>query len=343
MSKTKITFISSRGRGMDPELKIIKDSIVTSDIQPQFRYFIKQERTKNVAYADGLKSAKKDLAKGSDHIICMDMSLNVPIKDMPENGKKILLQIPFNYMHEAAFDKQNKPNMANKVGSKEFTHIYSHSPFGTELLKTTYDIDGVEIIEGYCSPVSYQLADEKIAKDNRELLTYYYPESEGKKIFGIYMRGKLSKKIEWFLENLDPEGFLASLPEDWFFLTDTQEVMELFRRTDITKARNFGYLPQIVQTQAAISFTDILITNQGHFLSYQAARRKPCYTMEYSNTNVDKYMERNYPQLHVKTVDQFMNLIEHAKEYAEIHQKANEFFSYPTTKDVREHLLQLLK
>lgn len=344
MEKVNITFISSRGRGMDEELILIKKELEKTFSDVSFRYFIKQEISNNKAYVSGLKAAKKRICQGTDHIVCMDMSQNLTPEQLPEGIKKVLVQIPFNYVFEAMLRKQLNPDASLKIGAVKFTHVYSTSPFGTELLKKAYDITGVEIIEGYCSPYAYQLAQEEYAKEQREILTRFYPQSKGKKILAILNKSAKLGKDNWLREEkVDMESFIRGLGEEWFVVTDCKEIVNLLKKADVSLLKSFGYIHNVMYPHHALAFTDLLLTNYGPYIELQASRRKPSYVINYNNNDLEKYYMENYPELVIDQMDKLMNVATHAKMNEELHQKISDYFSYPPTKPVTDHLCPLLK
>lgn len=343
MEKVNITFISSRGRGMDEELILMKNQLEKKMDNASFRYFIKQEISDNRAYVDGLKAAKASLCQDSDHIICMDMSQNLNEEQLPKGIKKILMYIPFNYVYEAMLQKQQNVNAPLKVGAAKFTHVYPCSPFGAEILKTGYNIEGVEIIEGYCSPYAYQMAEEGYAKKEREKLSSFYPQSKGKKILSILTKSLKLAEDNWLREDVDIEGFIRGLGNEWFVITDSKEIVSLLRKADASLLNSFGYIRNVVYPHHALAFTDLLITNYPPFVGLQASRRKPCYVINFSNNVLEKYFQHNYPELVIDQEDKLMNVVTHAKLNEELHQKVAGYFSYAPEESMTEHICSLLK
>ncbi len=343
MSQEKITFISTRGRGMDTELKLIKNGIALAKEDVSFQYFIKNEITDNKAYVEGLKSMKKTLIDNSDHVICMDMSINVKVSGMAKGGKRVLMMAPFNYLHEAMFQKQNNPKAPNKKGAVKFTHVYSTSPFNTELLAKTYNTKNVKIIEGFATPYAHYIADEKVKKEHRELLEFYFPNAKGKKIIAMMLRGKMEPgKEKWFLPKVDWAKFLDSLGDEWFFVTDNPEILELASVLPADKYNNFGYTNRLFAGQKVCAVSDILITNYGLYAGYQASKRQPFYTMPYNNSNYERYIKKNYPELSIDNEQQLLGIVDHATKHVELHREASEYYSYAPDKDIIEDIAKLL-
>lgn len=342
MENVNITFISSRGRGMDEELILMKNQLEKDMENVSFQYFIKQEISENKAYVAGLKAAKAALCENTDHIICMDMSQNLTEEQLPAGIKKVLMYIPFNYVYEAMLQKQLDQNAPLKKGAVKFTHVYPCSPFGAEILKTRYNIEGVKIIEGYCSPYAFKLAEEGYAEKEREKLTRFYPQSKGKKILSILTKSAKPSKDNWLNEDVDVESFIRGLGEDWFVITDSREIVNLLKKADYSLFKSFAYIHNVIYPHHALAFTDLLITNYPPYVGLQASRRKPCYVLNFNNNVLERYFLHNHPELVIDQEDKLMNVVTHAKLNEEIHQTLSVYYSYAPERSMTEHISSLL-
>ena len=75
MTSVDITFLSSRKRGISPDLRLVKRYLHENVDQINFRYFVNSELSPNYMVKRGIKQQKESFLQSSSHIICVDASL----------------------------------------------------------------------------------------------------------------------------------------------------------------------------------------------------------------------------------------------------------------------------
>ena len=99
MSDKTITFLSSRGRGINADLMLLHDFLSNSEEceEYSYRFFSKSERTQNPMANAGALKARKSFSENATDIVCIDNSLTGKTEE--EEGIRILLSLPYEYHH----------------------------------------------------------------------------------------------------------------------------------------------------------------------------------------------------------------------------------------------------
>ena len=97
MKQRNISLISSQGRSFSVDLAMIKQYLQThlSAEDPFFRYYVNNEKSKNALANEGFVRAKREFCEEIVDTICVDTSLGPRVRNLAENGKHIMLSVPY--------------------------------------------------------------------------------------------------------------------------------------------------------------------------------------------------------------------------------------------------------
>lgn len=300
MAVKSVTFLSSRGRGITREMFLIKSYLLEHrrEDQWQFRFFQKNEKSDNAMAGMGFGRSKQKFCGDMTNAICIDPSLTPGMKNVSAEGAKIFLSLPYDYQFRNRMAMEDgKKDMSYRT-LKRFTHILAGSPFSAELLKTSYQLDDVEVIEDVNLPMAFDVCKEEAGNRVRRILDYYFPAAKGKKILSILVFGTVDeKKLPY--EDFDLRAFLRKQGEDWMLFTNSEVIMENAFSVDAGYRGSFAYINQLLPTQELLYVSDVLVTNNGRFAASYAARRKRFFCPRYKDTYFEKYVRTRFPELYV--------------------------------------------
>ena len=303
MASTSISFLSCRGRGMSYDMNLLHTHL--SQILPdtEFRYFVTNEVSSNYMVRKGIASSKNNFCKKIANLICTDISFTNKMKISTSKGKRVLVAVPFGYQFEKAVLYEEKN--AKKDTLKNFSHILVPSPFTKNVLEKNYNLDGIKILDGICSPFAWEINQEDYRKQRKAELIFYYPALEGKKILAIMTDGKLSSERNEEWSKFDLKKFIDQFDSDWFLLTNCQQLLNLSSSHPGYYKTRFGFISKLLPGADILYLTDVLITNNSMYASCFASRRKPLYCLEYSNTNMEKYVQKNFKDAYLESLADF--------------------------------------
>ena len=303
MASTNISFLSCRGRGMSYDMNLIHTHLSQIISDAEFRYFVTNEVSSNYMVRQGITASKKIFCKKIENLICTDISLTNQMDISTSKGKRVLVAVPFGYQFEKAVLYEEKQEKKDTL--KNFSHILVSSPFTKSVFEKNYNLEGVEILDGICSPFAWEINQEECRQQRKEELSFYYPELTGKKVLAIMTNGKLSakKKEEW--DAFDFKQFIDQLDENWFILTNCKQVLNASSKLSNQYKTRLGFVSNLLSGADILYVADTLITNNSMYASCFASRRKPLYCLEYSNTNMEKYVQKNFKDAYLESLADF--------------------------------------
>ena len=159
----KISFVSSKNRGITLDMLVVKDFFRVNDEKVEFKDVVANENAKNSLVKKGNISIRKEYCKNNTDIICVDGSIAGKLPKNAPEGKRVLISTPYDYQFKA-INEHDKGAFKKKNTYKNFTHIIVGSPFEKELLKKCYNTPKSEIIDQVCLPYSWRLNQEEFKK-----------------------------------------------------------------------------------------------------------------------------------------------------------------------------------
>ena len=332
--KDRVSFIGSKGRGLNPDLEVLKNYIKeNSNLSIEKSFSNENSINKMVALAS--KVGKESYCKVAEDLVCIDGSLPAKKSLVNPEGKKIYLATPYDYLIKAL----NRGD-TNKKTFQNFTHIMVNSPLEKKIMDKVYKTTNIEVIEGYTSPLAWDINNQTGVEDKREKLEDYYPKSKGKKILAILLSGKFLEGDENPYEDLDWKKLADNIPDDWFVVTNSEELLMNAVHLGPEYNEKVGYMKQMVDFRKLLYLADALVTNTYMFATCFAAVRKPVFTIFNKDNGYENYVKANYPNLWVEDLTTLGTRAAEAKP--EEFEKFWDEFSYSPDKNPCEKVLEIL-
>ena len=138
MSRATISFLSTRGRAMNIDLKLIQDYLALNLSDVTFEYYLKNTATKVPAANKQLEEARLSFCNNTRNIICMDPSIPIKIPSASERERRLLLATPFDYQFNIFMKYHDNPDQPKKQTFLRCTHVMLGSPFTASFAVLTY-------------------------------------------------------------------------------------------------------------------------------------------------------------------------------------------------------------
>lgn len=309
MQKNSLTFLSSRGTGLNTDLKLVQSILTKCCINEEYeyRFFLKNEKSPNPLANQGFNRAKKEFCEEMTNVICSDASLSSDIKNLREPAVRLLFAVPYEYQFKnmLALIKRNGERREWKT-FRNFTHIIPGSPFSRKLFEHSYALTDIAMLDDLCMPFVWEINQQESQNLKREQLKFYFPEMEGKKVFSILLYGE-TRKRRW-LDGFDIHELIEKLGSDWFILTNQPDIMEETYDLDSEYAHSFGYVNRIMPVQDLLYVSDLMVTNNGRFASYFITRRKPVFCLGYRGNYFENYMRECHPGLFLDAASKILQI-----------------------------------
>lgn len=330
----KVSFIGSKGRGLNPDLEILKNHIEKIDNLEIEKYFA-NENSINEMVGLGSKIGKENYCKVAEDLVCIDGSLPVKKSLVNPKGKKILIATPYDFLIKAL----NRGD-TNKKTFQNFTHIMVNSPLEKRIMDRVYKTKDIEVIDGYTSPLAYDVYTHTNIEEKREKLETYFPKSKGKKIMAILLSGKFDDDEENPYRDLDWKELADNIPDGWFVIVNSEELIENAVHLGPEYSEKVGYVKQMLDFRKVLYLADALVTNTFMFATCMAAVKKPVFTIFNKDNGYEKYIQSNYPNLWVEDLTTLGSRVANAKP--EEFEKFWDEFSYKPEKDPCVKVLEIL-
>ena len=323
-----VTFLSAKKRGMNIDLKLIQEYLRKHFPDITYRYFMGNEMTENEWKNLGTRKLKEEFGRDADTVICMDTSLSGPLKNAKPGQKRILLALPFDYQFKNFLEEENdSENKEFKKGFKGFTHIIAPSLFGKKMLEQYYDLTGVTVISEVCTPYGRDICNPVLQREIMEQMKYYFPKIEQKKVVAILISGEKEEEEGVFAE-ADWKKILDHLGKETMVLTNSRRILNGMTGLPLEYRKSFGYMDNQFPARNLLALADALITNNGLYASYFAAKRKEVYCLESTGTNFEQYMKKYYGELYLKHANDMMQIDFNRSYPTEKQKEFQEFHSY---------------
>lgn len=331
MNNKTITFLSSRGRGMNADLSLLHGFLSESGEwnEYSFRFFSKSERTKNPMVNAGALKARKTFSEKATNVICIDNSLTGKTEE--DEGVRMLFSVPYDYQFKNYLAVKERKKKCNFRTFQSFTHIVPGSPFSEELLEMAYETEHKKIVTGTAHPLAWEVCQDSAREKAIKKLEFYFPEIRQKKVLSLIINGE-EKEQEKFFKDFSLNELTEKLGQDWIVLT-TSEKMRDSSFSFVGEKDNFGYIDHIVSPSVLVYVADVLITNEGRFAAAYAGKGKPIYCPRVKGNFFEKFMDTYYTDLVLKKAEHILEIDFNKAELTETQSKFCKQFWYPDAKE----------
>lgn len=340
MSKNKIEFISSHGRGFNTDLKIVKEYLFSNVDDVKFNFFIGKDNAKNPYVAKGVRKARAEFNKDISNIVCMDGSLPAKLNKNFDNAKRILFSVPFDYQFKIGYYLMKNGKFKEKNTFKNFTHIFPGSKFGEELLDKVFN-HNAQVIKNVDLPFNWLVNYGNKKEFYKKKYEYYFPKMCNKKVMAIITTNPPKAKTKSFL-NLDLKAFLDSMPDDWFIITNNVNILSKSAELGEEYTEKFGFVGTFIPLQWLMTFAECLATNVGRYATVFASTGKPVYCVDHIKNYFERYTKIAFPNMYISSLNDFNHKYLDNHEEIEDIKKFVDLFSYNSPKNPSEKLIEII-
>lgn len=334
MKDTTISFLSTRGRAMNIDLKLIQEHLASVFPDVSFDYYLKNTATKVPAANQQLEKARLSFCNNAKNIICMDPSIPVRLSAASPEEKRLLTLVPYDYLFNEYLKFTENPELAHKKTFLRCTHVLPGSPFFSNLLKNFYEFENVVFLDDVCLPLAWDITSEKSKKQIKNEFEHLYPEAKSKKIVTILTVNQTApKEMQALFSNLDIKKFLDQIGDNCFLITNNINLVEKADRLSSSYAKCFGYMKGVFGFDKLLYFSDMLITNSSKHACTFASAKKPVYYLNYGNKHFGRYMKQFYPDLYLETAGELTAIDYNRNELSDSETRFCQEFAYSTDKN----------
>lgn len=323
----KISILSSRKRGLTPDLRLVQKYLKDHIEDLEISYFMGEETSKNKMAKKGFKDAKKRYCKTIENVFCVDASIE---GKMYKEGKKILIGVPYDYQFKAMNSMETDKKYKKTNSFKGFDYIIPGSPFAKDVYTKCYNIPKAQIIENVVTPMEWNMRQEKAKITSRELYEEMFPKMKGKKVIAILTNGKIDEEKHSPYKDIQLREIINRIDDSFFVLTNNEEILDKAIDLGSEYTSKIAYVSKALDFRRIMYFAEYLFTNSGMYASYVAGCNKPVYCIRCVENNFEKYMKRRFPELYI---DDLNCIPEYLKEYQEINGSFSHYFSYETSEN----------
>lgn len=331
-----ILFLGSRGRGMNLDMIVLKNYLVT--VPDASLYFFARTEIKEIPEEKQAVLLNKQTAL--DHcgnVICADASLkSVKLEDKEQ--VRVIIPGMYEYVFREALAEKKKEQKA----LDRFTHIVATSPFAEEMFQQMYTDKEITFIKGIPSPAMWDICRESSREQMNEVFYKYCPSSKGKKVLLLYSSNK-EAKIENAFADFDLKKLLDTIDDDWVVCTNIAEIHELAGRLPGIYQKKYIFIPNGMWIVPAIYSADFLVTNNSYYGSVFAARKQPLYFMPYAENRFEKFMKKFYPDQFLADLNSLAEEWEGRDSFAKKNKAFFERFTYDCDTEPIPEIISLLR
>lgn len=345
MSVNPICFLSTRGREMNIDLKLIKDYLEENLSETEFHYFFKSNATKIPAANRQIEKARLSLCKNFKNIICMDSSIPIKIPSAAPGERRILSVAPYDYIFNEYLNFVENPEKPPKKTFFRCTHVIPGAPFITNLLKEHYEFEQAEILSDICSPFSWHLSQEPCRKQMRQDFYTMYPQAKGKKILSLLLvnQGNKEKDDNEVFLDFPLKEFIEKMGEEWFFITNSMDILNMSEILSFDYFSHIACMKNQFNINNLLYVSDMLITNSSkHGIAF-VPTKNPVYCLDYGDKYFSKYMKDFYPSLYFEKAADMMKINFQKEILSEDEQKFYREFSYDVKENPCEKIREILE
>lgn len=339
MNANIISFLSTRGRKMNIDLKIVQDYLASALPDVTFKYYFKNNATKVPAVNQQLGNARVSFCEDAKNLLCMDASIPIRMAPATSEEKRLLTLAPYDYLFKEYLKYRENPESEHKKTFIQCTHIIPGAPFFSKFLKDFYVLDNTVLLDDLCLPFSWDIMQEPQKAKFRNNFEYFYPQAKGKKILSVItVNQKATDEMNDLFSDFDLTKLLDQLKNDWFLITNNVNLLEMAASLSFEYADRFGYMKDRFNVNNLLYFSDILVTNSSKHACAFASVKKPVYYLNYGSKYFGTYIKQFYPDLYLNTAGELMKINYEKPLLSDEQQKFCQDFSYHTTKNPLEEI-----
>ena len=283
MSKKTISFVSTRGRGLNTDLQLVKDNLMAALPEVEFEYYLNKTATKIPLINTKMEDARRTFCTEAQNIICMDPSIPIKIPSASERERRLLLATPFDYQFNIFMKYHDNPDQPKKQTFIRCTHVMPGSPFTAKLFHSFYEWeDNVTFLDDIPLPISWDILQEEKRTTVKKQLEFYFPQAKDKKILSILLVGQKpepedgSEPVNLF-DNFNLKKIMDYIDDDWFVITNNWDLVELSYQLPYQYSSKFGYIKNKISLNDMMYLSDMLITNSSKHAGNFSITKKPIY------------------------------------------------------------------
>lgn len=349
MSKDTISFVSTRGRGLNSDLQIVKNDLTENLPDVEFQYYVNKTATKIPIINTKMEEARRTFCIEAQNIICMDPS--IPIKIPSASGKEVrlLLATPFDYQFNIFMKNIDNPAFKKKQTFIRCTHVIPGSSFTARLLQTCYEWeDSVTFLDHIPLPISWDITQEEQRTRIRKQLEFFYPQAKDKKIISILLVGQKPDTLpgeepENLFKDFNLKTIMDSIDDDCFLITNNWDLVELAYQLPYEYSTKFGYIKNKISLNDMMYVSDILITNSSKHAGNFSIMKKPIYYLEYLPKLFGNFIQKFYPSMYLKDLNELSNIDFKTLTCSEDQKNFCQEFSYAPTENPLKTIRELFK
>lgn len=329
MSKTTVSFLSTRGRGMNVDLKLIQDYLASTFPGITFDYYLKNILTKVPATKKVLQETRLSFCNNARNIICMDPSIPAKPFSSSSEERRLLTLVPYDYLFSEYLKFTEHPELAHKKTFIRCTHVLPGSPFFSDFLKNFYEFENTIFLDDMCIPLAWNITSKKEKEKIQNKFEYLYPEAKGKKIlFILTVNQTAPEEMTDLFSDLNLKELLDKISDNWFLLTNNVNLFEMADRLPFSYSKCFGYMKGVFGIDNPLYFSDMLVTNSSKHACTFASAKKPIYYLNYGKKQFGRYMKQFYSDLYLETAGKLMDIDYNENSLSDKHLKFCQEFSY---------------
>lgn len=331
MNANVISFLSTRGRKMNIDLKIVQDYLASVLPDITFEYYFKNTATKVPAVNQQLEKARLSFCETAKNLLCMDASIPIRIAPAAPEERRLLTLAPYDYLFKEYLNYIKNPESEHKKTFIRCTHVIPGAPFFSRFLKDFYVFENTVILDDLCLPFSWDITQESQKTQFRNTFEYFYPQAKGKKILSVItVNQKATDEMDDLFCDFDLTKLLDQLKNEWFLITNNVNLLEMAASLSFRYADYFGYMKDRFNVNNLLYFSDILVTNSSKHACAFASAKKPVYYLNYGSKYFGTYIKQFYPALYLNTAGELMKINYEKPLLSEEQQKFCQDFSYNT-------------
>ena len=329
MKDTTISFLSTRGRGMNIDLKLIQDHLASAFPDTTFDYYMKSTATKVPAANQQLEKARLSFCTNAKNIICMDPSIPIKLSSATPEERRLLTLVPYDYLFNEYLKFIEDAELPHKKTFIRCTHIFPGSTFFRNLLKNFYEFENTVFLDDVCLPLAWDITSKESKETIRSKFEYLYPDAKGKKILTILtVNQTVPEEMQDLFSDLDIKELLDKIRNDWFIITNNINLLDRINRLPFSYTECFGYMKGVFGFDNLLYFSDMMITNSSKHACTFASANKPIYYLNYGKKHFGRYMKQFYPDLYLETAGELTTINYKKRELSDVEAKFCQEFAF---------------
>lgn len=349
MRNNTISFVSTRGRGLNSDLQIVKNDLMTNLPDVEFQYYLNKTATKIPLINTKMEDARRTFCTEAQNIICMDPSIPIKIPSASEKETRLLLATPLDYQFNIFMKNMENPDFKKKQTFIRCTHVIPGSPFTARLFQSCYEWEEtVTFLDNIPLPISWDITQEEQRATFRKQLEFFYPQAKGKKIISVLLVGQKpettdEEEPENVYKDFDLKAIMDSIDDNCFLITNNWDLVDLSCQLPYEYSARFGYIKNKISLNQMMYISDMLITNSSKHACNFSIMQKPIYYLEYLPKVFGNFIQKFYPSMYLKDLNGLSDIDFKTFECTAEQKKFCQEFSYAPTENPLKTIRELFK